>query len=118
MPKTTSISLSSNSEKSRRHYYYPTKHGRLIRNAKSGKYTPFRSGTFDEYRYYRVIDSSAYCDENGFVNWKNKEVNREPNILFYNSPEEYAAHMRKHIPQSDITNWYLKRNQLFPLKTD
>jgi hypothetical protein len=68
--------------------------GTTIVNAVTGK--PYENcfvGSISERDFFRVIDSTGYCNRDGL----NTRGNRIPNKLFYDSKEQYIEHRLKHI---------------------
>jgi len=95
-----------------------------VKNAVSGKKYPYRLGTYESMRLYKVIDSTGRCDKDGFIN-KYGQVNKQSNILFYDSPEQYAKHKKnlrltgsKHneLWQYNVNKWYNRNTRLFGLE--
>jgi hypothetical protein len=69
----------------------------LIRNAITGeKYKGYHVGTNDENLFFKVTDSSAELK------------NKDPFILFYDSPEQWERHTNIKCPTSIKNKWYLK----------
>jgi hypothetical protein len=78
-------------------YYSSGSNQSLIRNAVTGvKYKNLRVGTRDEDILFKI-------SINTFENNKNKEV------LFYDSPEQYEAHQYCKLSPNTINKWYEKR---------
>tara|TARA_Y100000741_G_scaffold351059_1_gene321772 strand:- start:4646 stop:4930 length:285 start_codon:yes stop_codon:yes gene_type:complete len=67
--------------------YYPSNiHGSKIRNAITGKpYDNYYVGSFDEKKFFRVIDSTGNYDNNGIKNSNNLNSNK----LFFESYTEF-----------------------------
>ena len=98
----------------KRRRYHPTKLGGVCINAQSGQRYPIMQGSFEELRLYKMIDATAFYDKNGFRREKRDPVNPDPNILYYDSPEEYMRHMKVKIPQDRINRWHLNQKRMFP----
>jgi len=78
-------------------YYSSGNNQSLIRNAVTGlKYKNLRVGTRDEDLLFKI-------SINTFENNKNKEV------LFYDSPEQYESHQYCKLSSNTINKWYEKR---------
>jgi len=78
-------------------YYSSGSNQSLIRNAVTGiKYKNLRVGTKDEDLLFKI-------SINTFENNKNKEV------LFYDSPEQYETHHYCKLSSNTINKWYEKR---------
>lgn len=70
--------------------YYPSNIiGSTIVNAVTGKpYSKCYVGTNSELQFFRVIDSSGFCNNQGI----NINGNTTPNKLFYDNKEQYIDH--------------------------
>ena len=101
----------------KRRRYHPTKLGGACINAMTGQRYPIMQGSFEELRLYKMIDATAFYDKDGFLLEK-KQTNPEPNILFYDSPEEYMRHMKTKIPQEQVNRWHINKNRMFPESND
>jgi len=95
---------------SKNNYYPSNVEGQLIVDAITGAIYPWRVGTYEEKRFFKVIDSSDIMVSNGKPSY-NK---RTPNFLYYQSPESYMKHKIVVLEESVITDWYNKYNLLFP----
>lgn len=73
--------------------YYPSNIvGTTILNAVTGKpYSKSYVGTISEKNFFRVIDSTGFCNTVGVK----IHGNRTPNKLFYDSKEQYIEHRLK-----------------------
>ena len=94
--------------------YFPTNNIMdYVRNAVTGFQYPYRAGTFETFRLYKVFDTTGRCDKNGIIRLENEKVNDSPNILYYDSPEQYMKHRKVKISQVDVNNWYDRNTRLF-----
>jgi len=100
--------------RTRRRRYYPSRLGGICVNAMTGQRYPIAQGSFEEMRLYKVVDATAYCDKNGFYRENKDAVNRDPNILYYDNPEEYMRHMKVTLKQSRINLWRINQKRMFP----
>lgn len=100
--------------RTRRRKYYPSRLGGVCVNAMTGQRYPIAQGSFEEMRLYKVVDATAFCDKNGFYRENNAPVNRDPNILYYDHPEEYMRHMKVKLKQSRINLWRINQKRMFP----
>ena len=74
------------------HYYPSNIVGTTILNAVTGKpYDKCYVGTESEKAFFRVIDSTGFCDYKGVQNYGNRTSNK----LFYDSKEQYIQHRLK-----------------------
>lgn len=79
------------------YYYTKIVPGALIRNAVTGGYEyGYRVGSSDENLFFKVIRASGY------------DGDRDPHMLFYNSPEQYERHFMTTISQDEKERWKLK----------
>jgi hypothetical protein len=96
----------------RRREYYPSNiQGALIVNANSGQHYPWRVGTLDSMRLYKVVDSRGTCDKDG----RPATIpSRDPNFLYYDSPEEYMRHRDGDLTVEATRKWHALQTRLFP----
>jgi len=90
----------------------------FVRNALTGGYYPYRSGTFDTMRLYKVVDTTGKCDRNGVILLPTEKQNHNPNILYYDSPEQYMKHRKVKLQVSDVNKWYERNTRLFGSRVD
>ena len=64
-----------------------------IRNARTGAYYNFYVGDKEETTLFRVIDATGFYG------------NKDPNKLYYDSPEEYMEHRAIQIDEDTLTAW-------------
>jgi len=97
--------------------YYPSNARKtLIVNAITGKPYAWYSGTIDELRLFRVVDSSGRCDNKGFYDRRGNHrntFNKEPNVLYYDGPNEYMQHRKTKVPAALVSEWNATRTELF-----
>jgi len=86
--------------------YYPTGRGCNIVNAISGHQYPWIQGSFDEKRLFKVIDTTSYYDESGYVRSKRKATPGYSNMLYFDSPEQYMIFMGIKLENSKIMRWH------------
>jgi hypothetical protein len=105
--------------------YYPSNViGASVRNAVSGSEYPCKRGDAAQLQYFQVIDARGLVDNNGRKRRLGVENDngRDPNYLYYNSPEEYMQHCRDQsgmrrimtITPEHIEAWEDKQRLLFP----
>jgi hypothetical protein len=80
-------------------YTTPIGRGSFIRNAETGMPYREKSGTFDEYMYFKVALST------GELKSKNGS-----NILFYDSPKQYEEHLNGIVSDEIREAWEERRN--------
>lgn len=100
--------------KRRRALYYTSNiPDSYIKNAFTGHVYPYKVGSLESLKLYKVMDSSATVDKDGVrLNIKNRP-NCQPNILYYDNPEEYMRHRRVKLDGNKINNWKNKVKRLF-----
>mgnify|MGYP001231349389 CR=1 FL=1 len=101
-------------QKRRRALYYTSNvPDSFIKNAQNGHLYPYRVGSFESLKLYKVIDSSGTIDQDGIKLPKLKRPNCHPNVLYYDNPEEYMRHRRIKLDTNIINAWKNKVNKLF-----
>lgn len=93
--------------------YFPTPRGAQIVNAVSGYVYPWTQGSFEERRLYKTMDLTAYYDNKGCRRSRRALPGSEPNLLYYDSPEQYMMHKGVKLPQSKIMSWHENNRALF-----
>tara|TARA_Y100000389_G_C17317440_1_gene441246 strand:- start:235 stop:699 length:465 start_codon:yes stop_codon:yes gene_type:complete len=97
--------------------YYPSNvNNTNIVNAITGNKYPWLKGTIDELRLFRVVDSSGRCDNYGFYDRRGnhgESFNKEPNILYYDGPNEYMKHRKTNVAPGLVSEWNTTRGELF-----
>lgn len=97
--------------------YFPSNARKnIIVNAITGKPYTWFSGTVDELRLFRVVDSSGRCDNKGFYDRRGNHrgtFNKEPNVLYYDGPNEYMQHRKTTVPAALVSEWNTTRAELF-----
>ena len=97
----------------KRRRYYPTKLGGACVNAQTGQHYSIMQGSFEELKLYKMIDTTSYYDNDGF-RLEKKHSNLYPNLLYYDSPEEYMRHMKTNISQEQVNRWHVNKKRMFP----
>ena len=117
IPDNISIeSLTVKKKKTKKRKFYTTKRNSKIVNAVTGMEYPWVQGTLDEKRLYKVIDSTVYYDEDGFIRSRKSNTNKNPNLLYFDSPEQYLTHMKIKVDQKkkyEIIKWHDNNRKLF-----
>ena len=85
--------------------YYPTNLGGWCVNAVTGRPYPYLQGKKDELRLFKIIDMSCNTDHKGFLRKPRDPINKDPNFLYFDSPEQYMAHTDQEIPEERILKW-------------
>lgn len=97
----------------KRRKYHPTKLGGVCVNAQTGHRYPIMQGSFDELKLYKIVDATSHYDKDGF-RLAMKQSNSDPNILYYDSPEEYMRHMKTKVSQEQVNRWHVNKKRMFP----
>lgn len=95
-----------------REVYYSDIVGDSIRDAISGAKYPWKVGSFDERRFFKVRSTTAYANQ------KAKGVEdlcgRSARQAFYESPISYMNHLSIALDEELVKGWYNKANELYP----
>lgn len=115
--QTNMRSSTKTNSKRYKHKYYPSnlKTGNIV-NAITGEPYNWKNGTIDSLRLFRVIDSSGKCDKDGFYDTMGNHdttFNKEPNVLFYDGPNEYMNHRNVKVNPMLVNTWNDSRSKLF-----
>jgi hypothetical protein len=90
--------------------------GSFIKDAITGAKYPWRVGSRDENRFFRVIYTSNVVDSTRKGLYDNYN-GRSSTKAFYESPHAYLHHMRHkniELDETIIQTWYEKMEQLYP----
>ena len=85
-----------------------------VRNAQYGTVYPYKVGSFESLRLYRVADCTGSVDKQGFKIRRYSEPNRDTNFLYYDTPEQYSRHRRVNIDPNRMAEWHSLVARLFP----
>jgi len=88
--------------------YYPSNlQGHFIRNAITGALYPWRVGSKDSRRLFKVVDAMGKMDSNGFRIKARSEnyPNPNPNHCYYNSPKEYMDNRKMLLTPQLLQRW-------------
>lgn len=113
---TNNVEDDESNEESDIHYtqdYFPTKFAMKIVNAYSGSVYPYTQGSYDELRLYKFVDTRGFYDEHGTRLTRFDPVNRTPNFLYYDSPEQCMRHLDIKMKSHRVKKWYSEKNRLF-----
>tara|TARA_B100001057_G_scaffold455802_1_gene502618 strand:- start:234 stop:626 length:393 start_codon:yes stop_codon:yes gene_type:complete len=96
--------------KSKKNKYYTSSIvGDYIVNAITGEKYPWRVGSPDEKRFFRVTDTTKFNDSSN----TNGE-NRTSYKLFYESPHVYMKDRKIELDKELVKTWYNNINLLYP----
>lgn len=82
--------------------YYTNILGQYICDAITNAKYPWKLGSFDERRFFKVTNSTGNL------------YNNKSNFAFYESPYAYMNHQNIQLDDDIIKNWYKKVNKLYP----
>ena len=83
--------------------------GQYIVDAITGAKYPWKVGSKDENRFFKVKDVG------NTVSWMSKEYGcRVAHKLYYETPSEYMRHCQVNLDKKIIDSWYSKLNKQFP----
>lgn len=91
----------------------------FIKNAITGVAYPWKVGSIDSKRLFKVVDTLGLHDKHGFKLPGRKQrsevgqINPNPNHLYYDSPEEFMRHRNCKVSQELIDSWLKTKNELF-----
>ena len=91
---------------------HPTNIGGYLVNAITGIEYPFRQGSPNSLQLFKVIISAGVLNENGCINRYN--INKDPVITYYDSPNQYQLYTDIKVPHSIINKWKSRVNFIFP----
>ena len=97
-------------QQSRRCYYPSNKQNKFICNAVTGVPYPWRVGSIESRQLYKTFDTTGTCDEEGRL-MRNDDVrypNRNPNHLYYDSPEQFMRHTGIKLDPTYVQSWHNK----------
>lgn len=98
----------------------PTRHNSNVMsqyavNAVTGENYPYKVGTYDTLRLFRVRDStSTYTNDGKYIRSSNRTAThmRNPHYLYYDGPKEYMDHTGNTVDQHIIEKWNLLQQKL------
>jgi len=95
----------------RRRYFPSNQQNSFIVNAETGEVYPWRVGSHDSLRLFQMVDVTGTCDNNGYELKITEEgfPNRNPNHIYYDSPEQYMKHQRATLAPHFVENFRLRK---------
>ena len=102
------INQKQQSKKAGRRRYFPSNtQNSFIVNAETGVVYPWRVGTNNSRRLFKMVDTTGTCDSNGFEMNSHEDTypNRNPNHIYYDSPEQYMKHQRATLDSHFLENF-------------
>ena len=107
----------------KRAYYPYNESDSFIKNAITGTAYPWKVGSKDSKRLFKVVDTLGIYDNQGIKLPGRKrrsdfgQVNPNPNHLYYDSPEEFMRHRNCRVSPALIESWLKTKNDLFSHST-
>jgi hypothetical protein len=95
--------------------YYSDIIGEYIKDAVTGAKYPWRVGSLDERRFFRVTYTKGYVDPTRKGEYNNY-ASRSSKKAFYENPDAYLKHVKYSVEldQETIDAWYNKQEELYP----
>jgi len=81
--------------------------GQFIKNAVTGVEYPWRTGSIDAQRLFKIVDTLGKCDSTGYKLKPNSSnyPNPSPNQCYYESPQQFMTHRRMTVQPLLIQQW-------------
>ena len=93
--------------------YYSNVMGEYIKDAITGEKYPWRVGSNDETRFFRVTNATNMIDT-GRRGISNSYMGRDSRKAFYENPHAYMRHRHIELDEDFINEWYEKHERLYP----
>lgn len=103
----------------KRSYYPSNTPDSFIKNAVTGTAYPWKVGSKDSKRLFKVVDALGLHDKQGIKLPGRKrrsdvvQANPNPNHLYYDSPEEFMRHRNCTVSPVLIERWLKSKNDFF-----
>lgn len=93
--------------------YYSNIVGQYIVDAKTGSKYPWKVGSLDESRFFRVTNTVPIqnFEQKGR---HNSYIGRSASKAFYENPHVYMKHCGVEFDDEYLRSWYEKKNRLYP----
>jgi hypothetical protein len=113
---TNDDTMSSFDEEEAKNFrFYPSNaHGNIIVNARTGEKYPWTVGSYESMRLFRISNITGNYDSHGQKIERGAEPNRDPNFLYYDSPEDYEEHWKQYLDEGTVKRWHSMVISLFP----
>ena len=97
----------------RKKEYYSDIPGDYIVDAKTGAKYPWKVGSFDEQRFFRVTNTVPIqnFERKGT---HNSYVGRSGSKAFYENPHVYMKYCKVELDEEYVKSWYEQKNRLYP----
>ena len=96
-----------------RECYYSDVVGSYIMNAVTGEKYPWKVGSFDERRFFKVTDTTNTKNVGRKGNY-NSSQGRSSHFAYYETPQAYMNHKQIELDETVIYDWYDRKNLFFP----
>ena len=96
-----------------RECYYSDIVGDYILDAITGEKYPWRVGTFNEKRFFKLTDTTNSTDVGRKGNY-DSSLGRSSHKAYYENPHAYMNHKRIDLDEELVKQWYVNNNKLFP----
>ena len=100
-------------KKKERRSYYSDVVGSLIVDAITGEQYPWRVGSLNEQRFFKVTDTTNNADATRKGNYDNYQ-GRSSRKAYYENPHAFMRHKTIELDEEIIREWYVKVNKMFP----
>jgi len=95
--------------------FYPSNTpGGFIVHAVTGEHYPYKIGTYESLRLFRVNICNGMWDDKGNKIPHGQAPNKSPNILYYDSVEDYEEHFHAEVTRKRATEWHTNVKFWFP----
>jgi hypothetical protein len=94
------------------HYYPSNTPDTFIRNAVTGMEYPWKTGTVDAQRLFKIVDATGRYDRTG-VKLKSTAANypnSNTNHCYYDSPLQYMTHTRNVVNPAFLEQWSARQS--------
>ena len=111
--QSTEVVIPNMIKKNGRRCYYSDIVGNLIVDAITGEQYPWRVGSLNEQRFFKVIDTTNIADASRKNNY-NQYQGRSSRKAYYENPHAFMRYKGIELDAEIVNNWYEKVNMLFP----
>ena len=104
------VTIKQKNKSGRRRYFTSNRQNSFIVNAETGVPYYWRVGSHDSRRLFKMVDATGTCDNNGYELSCHDDTfpSRNPNHIYYDSPEQYMKHQRVTLAQHFLDNFRLR----------
>ena len=93
--------------------YYSDIVGECIKDAITGAKYPWRVGSVNEQRFFRVMCTTSFVDPTR-KGMYDSYAGRSARKAFYEDPYAYMQHRKIELDEDIVKKWYDKMNELYP----